>query len=334
MLLPTFSTLSLLTTLTTALLPTKIIYEAAPGTWFENLAIRPNGNILLTTLTSSGLYQVNPQLAKPTVSLVHNFNSSLWTIGITETTPDTFYVIAANGSLKTLTVAPESHHLFRVKFNSYDSVPEISLAATIPDAGLLNGATTLNATTVLAADSHKGIIYAINVLSGASTILISDPLMFPTAAPPGIGINGIKIRRSFSGDTLYFTNGATNIFAKIPLSADGSAAGPATIVTHAPTGAGYDDFTFDQRGDAFLATGGGNSIAEVTRDPVVQRIVAGNINSTDIAEPTSAQFGRTFWDQETLYVTTSGGLAIPVQTVDGPVRVGGQVVAVDTRELY
>ena len=57
------------------------------------------------------------------------------------------------------------------------------------------------------------------------------------------------------------------------------------------------------------------------------RIVAGARGLTEIAEPTSAQFGRTPADRDVLYVTTAGGLAAPLA---GGVVVGGQVVAVYT----
>ena len=56
-----------------------------------------------------------------------------------------------------------------------------------------------------------------------------------------------------------------------------------------------------------------------------QSVIAGNLNSTAIAEPTSAQLGR----NGVLYVTTAGGLAVPVVVGGEEVRVGGQLVAVD-----
>jgi len=58
-----------------------------------------------------------------------------------------------------------------------------------------------------------------------------------------------------------------------------------------------------------------------------QLVLAGDLNSTQIAEPTGVRFGRTGADRGVLYVSTAGGLAAPV---DGTERVGGQVVAVDT----
>ena len=148
--------------------------------------------------------------------------------------------------------------------------------------------------------------------------------MAPTAELPKLGINGLRL---FSNSTLYFTNSALAILATIPINADGTAAGPAQKFASAPKGTFFDDFALDRYGDAFLATGNGDSIEEVKRDGSGQ-IIAGAVNTTEIAQPTSAQFGRTVRDRDVLYVTTAGGLAVPI---DGDVVVGGQVVAVDTR---
>lgn len=57
-----------------------------------------------------------------------------------------------------------------------------------------------------------------------------------------------------------------------------------------------------------------------------QTIVAGDLNSTEIAEPTAAAFGRTIFDLATLYVVTAGGLGAKI---NGNETVGAQVVAVD-----
>lgn len=60
-------------------------------------------------------------------------------------------------------------------------------------------------------------------------------------------------------------------------------------------------------------------------------MVAGDVNSTMIAEPTPARFWITLSDRDMLYVTTAGGLQAPV---NGDEIVGGQLVAVDTRGLW
>ena len=315
--------LTLLPTFITALAPTHLIYEAPNDTWLENLAVRGCGSILLTTTTSPDLWLINPFTPSPTPNLLHRFSSGSFTVGITETIPDTFQVIVASATL-------ENNSIYTVSFPINSDVPLIHLAATVSGAGLLNGLATLNPNTVLAADSYKGVVWAIDTLTGASRIAISDPLMAPLTTSvfeSTIGINGIKLR----GSTLYFTNSAQAIFAKMEIQPNGTAINAAEVIAHSPPGTTYDDFALDGRGDAFVATSQGNTIEEIGRAGEPQIIVAGNINSTEIAEPTAAQFGRTLADRDVLYVTTAGGLEAPI---NGDERVGGQLVAVDTRGLW
>lgn len=307
-----------------ALDPTRLVYQFPNDTWVENLAVRPNGSLLLTISTSPDLYLIHPLDSDPKPRLIHHFSSSSWLAGITETDPNTYYVVGANATYQTLSPTPGSNHVYRVHFSPSSSPPEISVAATVKKAIWLNGLITLNPTTLLASDSTLGVVWAIDITTGVSRIVIQDPLMAPTPAFPQLGINGIRL---FSNHTLYFTNSAQTLLATIPINLDGTAAGPAKKIASAPKGTFFDDFALNGHGDAFLSTQAGDSVAEVRRDGTTE-IIAGVVNTTEIAEPTSAQFGRTKDDRDVLYVTTAGGLAFPI---NGDVIVGGQVVAVDTR---
>ena len=309
--------------LSVALDPTRLVYQFPKGTWVENLFVRPSGSLLVTILSSPDLYLIDPFVPDPTPQLIHHFSSSNWLTGITETDPNTYYVIGANGTYETISSTPGSTLIYRVHFPQPSGPPEISTTAAVKNAIFLNGLIALNPTTLLASDSTLGVVWAIDITTGVSRIVIKDSLMAPTPANPKLAINGIRL---FQNRTLYFTNSAQAILAKISIHANGTAAGAAEKIASAFEGTFYDDFALDRYGDAFLATQGGDSIAEVTRNGS-QRIIAGVVNTTEIAEPTSAQFGRTVGDGDVLYVTTAGGLAIPI---DGDVVVGGQVVAVDT----
>lgn len=75
-----------------------------------------------------------------------------------------------------------------------------------------------------------------------------------------------------------------------------------------------------------MAAGGANTIQKINTHTGEVRIVAGGMNSTAIAEPTSAKFGRRECDLTVLYITTAGGLATPV---NGDITIG-QLVAVRT----
>ena len=312
--------------LSTALDSTRLIYEFPNNTWVENLVVRPNGSLLLTIITTPDLYLLDPFSPTPKPELVHRFSSNLWLCGITETSLSTYYVLAANATYKDLSPTPGSNHLYRIHFSHPKAAPQISLAATIPQPVFLNSLITLNPTTLLASDSTTGAVWALNPLTGTSRIVIRDPLMAPntTVLPVKLGINGIKLYRNH---TLYFTNSEQALLATIPINPlDGTATGPARKLASALNGGLFDDFALDGHGNAFVASPVANAIVEVRRDGTA-RIIAGRKNSTEIAEPTAAQFGRTSSDADVLYVTTAGGLAAPV---NGGEIIGGQVVAVKT----
>ena len=309
--------------LSLALDPTRLVYQFPKGTWVENIFVRPSGSLLLTLITTPDLYLLDPFASTPQAQLLHRFTSSQWLTGITETDPDTYYVIGANATYETLSPTPGSNRLYRVHFRDNATAPETSLAAEVKDAVFLNGLIKLNPSTLLASDSTLGVVWAIDIPTGASRIVIRDPLMAPTPALPKLGINGIRL---LSNQTLYFANTAQARLANVRIRPNGTAAVPAEKIASAPPGITFDDFALDGRGDAFLATQPGDSIAEVGVNGST-RIIAGVVNTTEIAEPTSAQFGRTHADGHVLYVVTAGGLAFPI---DGDVVVGGQVVAVDT----
>ena len=79
-----------------------------------------------------------------------------------------------------------------------------------------------------------------------------------------------------------------------------------------------------------MVTSAGNSLEVVGLGGEPQVIVAGNLNSTELAEPTSAAFGRGEGERGVVYVTTGGGLHA---LVNGDEIIGPQLVAVDIRGL-
>lgn len=288
------------------------------------MVVRPAGSILITSLTHNDVWLVDPHAPKPESILIHQFPDAWVTGGITETTPDTFYVAVANFTIAKMEPAPSgSVRLFRISFPDPNSPfgAQVSLAATLWDAKLVNGLTTLNTTHVLAADTLLGVVWAVNVLTGSSSILMNDTLLWHNGSSPLPGLNGLQV----FGDALYFTNSFQRIFGKIPMNPDGTAAGPGVTVAQANK-TDFDDFAINSQGEAFLVNGPTDTVSTVDSNGV-QTVIAGQPGSTEIGEPTSAQFGRTLLDNDILYVTTAGGLGSPVGR--NPI-IGGQLVAVYT----
>ena len=176
---------------------------------------------------------------------MHRFSNQECLAGITELEHDVFYVIALNYSQSTNKMTPGAAAVYRV--DMCGDKPKISLAAKFPNAILLDGITPLSpkSNILLVADAGAGVLYTLDVKTGATAIVMEDPTMKPFADHP-VGIDGIKVR----DNNLYFTNHAVGTFVKIPMNPDGTAAGPAVMLL---TGWQIDDFTFGPDGESHPA---------------------------------------------------------------------------------
>ncbi|KAL6719551.1 hypothetical protein ACLMJK_003793 [Lecanora helva] len=314
------------------------------GHWLGNLAIRANGSILTTDLLTPFVFEFNPFITPSQPQPIGPFPNSTGLTGIAETAPDNFAVIGGNFKNESSEARPGSLRLYNV-VTKPKSAPTVHLTAPLLDIPLLNGLMTLTPSTVLGSDSSTGAVWSIDVQSGAHKKVIQDPLMSSSqpSSPNSskLGINGLKIRREDGTSFLYFTNTARGILAKIAINpTTGTPLTPntkATLVAKnagAAKGVGFDDFAFgpDMGSNiAFATNSRGNSIAKVALDGSSQQnIVAGNLNSTEVAEPSAVEFGRTMSDKGVLYVVTAGGAGGPI---NGTTRVGAQLLAIDTQNV-
>ncbi|KAI8818277.1 uncharacterized protein EV422DRAFT_177033 [Fimicolochytrium jonesii] len=297
------------------------------STWIENIAVRANGKLLVTTLLpDAALYQVDPFHPHQKPVLVANFTSATASgaFGIAELSKDYFFVATSNWT-NNETAQPNT--VWKINMAKFDVAPHgkrhIEKVIDISDAGaLINGVTALDkrAGTLLLGDSNQGCVYALDTVARSYKKVQDHASM--KAVPDSalqIGINGIHV---WNG-ALYFTNTDQTTLTKVAIAKDGTAAGPYELVATLHTI--VDDLAIGQNGDAYITTGPTNSIELVQPDGSVRRIAGGNANSTLFAGTTAAQFGRIAGDRTVLYVTTNGGLAA------GTFDDGGRVVAVQTR---
>ncbi|CZR67027.1 uncharacterized protein PAC_16926 [Phialocephala subalpina] len=301
------------------------IYEGEVSTWYENLAVRSNGQLLVTRLDSSLLELLDPTSSSPPV-LVHNFTSIYaGCLGITETSKDVFYVVAQAPFDGNFVKTSGSSSIFKVDLTaSGDNVTANALVTKvtdIPEADFLNGMTTLNAAAglVLVADSYNGWVYRLDVNTGNYSVVIDDPKMkYLPGSLTNLGINGIKIRDGY----LYWTNTGSPDFSRIQINSLGEPLGNSTVVA---TVHNADDFVFAEDGVAWVAQNQIESLSVVENGTTT--LVAGNPNSTVLAGVTAGEFGRVGGTEKILYFTTNGGLAVPV---NGSVIVGGKIAYIDT----
>ncbi|KXH62404.1 hypothetical protein CSAL01_00567 [Colletotrichum salicis] len=235
--------------------------QSVPGTQsLENIAVRENGNLLVTSTASPTLFYLSPEAKHAPIPVVTiaGVNSLL---GITELgEKDIFYVLGSN-----LTSTENSNGLWKVDLRNFrtshnGTVLEpavLSLVTLIPSALQLNGMARLaknDTQNLLMSDSARGIVLRLNVNTKAVETVISEPEMAPVSSSSSIGvaINGIRIR----GNKLYFVSLDQGLFGRVPISLTTGTATDSveTLATNITFG---DDFALSRDGKtAYVATNG------------------------------------------------------------------------------
>ena len=275
----------------------KQIFEFA-GHFIENIHLRPNGRLLLSSLSSGDLFAVDPEAPSPSAKAVASMPGSTGLSGIAMIGIE---LLAVSGGVY-------GHFKFDDMSVYVVSIPENSDSGTlldsisVPDAHGLNGMAALPAMprVVLSADSIAGCIYRINTLMRVVDIAFADQLLGPGPTFK-FGINGLKIYNGY----VYFTNSGQGTFARVKINDDGSKAGDIEVVARLSgvqgMGHAYDDFTLDSEGNAYV-TIHPNEIVKITPDGT-QTTYAGGSNSTIFKGPTSAVTAE---DGKSFYVATAG----------------------------
>lgn len=306
-----------------ALLPVTNITRFA-NLKFENLAIRQSGEILTTnTNPAPKLWQVDPlRILPPT--LIYTGQNGTGLAGIAEGKPDIFYVAGGyiNMTSATTTV-PDSYSITEVDMRNVSVLPDGNLTkqpivkrvANLTNAALLNGIAFAgkDSDNLLVADSFRGLIWNVNVSSGAVGVTLNDTTTKGNVLASNssfTGVNGVQVHNS----TLYWTVTGTNLMYKVPVHGNGTipqGEKPSLLTSNITC----DDFTFDNAGNAYVA-GPLDIITKVTPDGKQQviagiyNVTASNSNST-LAGPTSVKFGRLASDKWSLYITTNGAIGNP-----------------------
>ena len=268
----------------------------------ENVATRPNGQLLLNLITEPSTYYIDPMLEISTAKHLYTFPNGTSLTGIAEYEPDVYAVVVGNYSLATYAGVLGSFAVWSLDLRS-PALPIATKIADIPEAKALNGMTAVRGSPglLLLADSALGLVWSLNATTGSYQKAIEDPLLSPSRAFP-LGINGLHVHKR----TLYFTNSAQGLFGKVKITSEGKARGKAESLTTPFAGNIYDDFALDHQGNAWI-TNHPSSITKVTHRGKMQSSVAGGINSTQFLQPTSASFGRGSPAEEcNLYVVGAG----------------------------
>ncbi|KAL1759046.1 hypothetical protein FB107DRAFT_246514 [Schizophyllum commune] len=303
------------------------VYAFPVNTSVENLAVRRSGEVLATVDSAPELWHIKP-FSSEEPTLVYNFPGYESLLGIVEVEDDQFYVAAGNFSVFTLASAKGSYAIFHVDMSAFrasqgavQTSAVIKKVTDVPEGELLNGLGLFSKEKglVYVADSGSGIIYLLNVHTGAYWPAIHDALSVKGDPYPYYpAANGV--RYDARGRAVYFTNVAQAVFARVPVFANGSANGAAEVVAK---GELYDDFVLDEDANALIAVFGSSDVIRIDGRTGESTAIAGSTNSTDLQAATAVAWGRTKRDSRSLYVSRNGGV------VGFPTPVGGAVMRID-----
>jgi hypothetical protein len=325
---------------TPAHLPWKTIATFPVGTFLENIAVRVNGTLLVSSMLAGEIFFLDPNNEDPqsTVKKIHTFvpegpvaeekevgdyGNGMVAEAIVEdpVKKDHFYTFSGKHGKS------GSWAVFKVDMKRFDRDGTVTVdkVADVPWARWLNGATFIpGSSKLVVADSLLGQLISYNVNTGEVETWLEDPLLGKvTDRPPWPGANGVQYHRGH----IFVTSSdrAILIRAQVEKSTGNYVRSSLTVMAQGIAG---DDLAFDEKGNAYVTT---NPQQTVLRFPgiglkdavlaVDRFMVVGSWESAETAGPTAAAFGRTEKDNTCLYVTTTGGLINPVGKAPVPARV-------------
>ncbi|KAK4247493.1 hypothetical protein C7999DRAFT_32040 [Corynascus novoguineensis] len=275
--------------------PIRNIHTFPKNTFIENIAVRSNGSLLVTSMSVPTLFTINPSLSDPDASVLPTFPNATGISGIAETAPDR--------------LRPCDRHLGPGQ-HPYSPFSSGSALSRPPNSTILNGLAPhpSKRNLLLAADSARGALWRVDLATGAHAVVLESDLLKPTGTAPGthLGVNGL---RAGTDGYVYFTNSAQGFLGRVKVDQNGE-------------GVVYDDFALDF---ASLSSSSSSSSKEAVAGAAEQAIwiashpsyavrvglgdgEQGLMNDTaKLLNPTSAEFGRGGEGQRrTLYVTNGG----------------------------
>ncbi|TXC08013.1 hypothetical protein FocTR4_00003702 [Fusarium oxysporum f. sp. cubense] len=201
-----------------------------PHTWIENVAIRSNGDLLMTTIGEGKVYSFSP-------------NS-------TPAEPRAIFKVEGVNALSGI-AENDTMNLSLLKFDG-DKV-SVSTVFQKSKYGPVNGILALprHRHIILAADAERGEILRIDTTTGHVEVAIKDKALAPVSGGPfPVGVNGIKI----FNDYLYFTNTAHQSFNRVKIDDMGNKLGDFEVLAKLEKGSPYapDDFAMDLNGNAYV----------------------------------------------------------------------------------
>ena len=274
------------------LVPAEVVATWPVGTFLENIAALPGGDLVLSVhserqllrCTSRGEHRPLATLPLPTMGLVVDGERVFVVAGEPGTAPGVLFEVGLDGSVQE--------------------------RLTLPDNVFLNGFTPGRPGHAYAVDSVRGEVVDVDLGRFTARVALVDEHLAKCSEQPMVpGANGLK-----ADDTsLWITNTDRAIVLRAELGGDGSV-GPLSVVAEHLRG---DDLALDTEGNAYITTHIENTLVRLAPDGE-RHVLAGP--EQGMAGSTSCAFGTAPEERTSLFVVTTGGAIMPYQGVAQPAK--------------
>lgn len=260
------------------------IFASFPvNTFLENITIDETGDLFVTSLDEGAVYKINSKGEKEEYAKTKGKLA-----GIVYISAQTFLLNGWNEEgISTIYLLKKDKGIS----------PLIHPA----DALFLNGMATLADNIFLICDAYKGCIWKYELDKNKVEVWLQHSLLARISdTDPMPAANGIKIFK----DTIFVSNTAKQILIKIALN-NNEPGTPELFMDKL----NLDDFAFDNEGNIYATTHICNSVVKITPEKKVA--IIGEAEQ-GLAGSTAVAFGKRDDDKNSIYVTTNGGISLPL----------------------
>lgn len=272
-----------------ATVPHHVVAEWPAGTFIENLAVLPGGDVVVSVMSEARLDRVAPDGA---VSTLRQFEK-----------PPTGLALV-DGALYVAIGEPGAEAPTLWQIDPMTGAGDALMP--LGDMIFANGLTPFAPGAILVADSWQGRLVRVDLAARtAATWVQADEL----TRAPGIdflpGANGVKRWR----DELTVSSNGRAELSRIAVGQGGEAG----AMTRVAERLRVDDFAYDTDGQLYLTTHIGHSLDRLERDGTRVSLAGAD---QGLAGSTACAFGA----DGALYVTTTGGIVTPPGGVLQPAK--------------
>ena len=297
------------------------------GYFLENLAVRADNSILVTSVKTHELWYVPPAMPGQQVepALLFTFDKS--PMSMVEPEPDVFYLCASDG------YATHTSTLHRIDLRGWKPNQEIhpELVLTFPSpVRALNGSCMVGPRAILIADCFASMIWRVDLSedgrSASASIWLKHYSMLyhpGELKPEQPGVNGLRFAKKTS--YVYYTSTVLKLFMRVRV--DRQTLAPLGIPEYLGGDKMMDDFLLDEdAGVAYVTTHRENTIDRMSLEPdrnEERKIVAGSPFDQELVGPSSGAWGRADGEMgRVAFFTTDGGTtALPPDGVLRPAKI-------------